>query len=54
MFFGRKIGMNRGEIEHTRFGEMIDMISCLSVYNGGAVEKEKKKTWTFDEVMALR
>lgn len=46
--------MNRAEIDHTRFGEMIDMISCLSVYNGAAVEKEKKKKWSFDEVMALR
>lgn len=46
--------MSKQEIEHTRFGEMVDMISCLSIYQGAAVEKAKKKTWTFDEVMALR
>lgn len=46
--------MSRKEIDITRYGEMIDMISCLSIYNGGAVEKPKKKAWTFEEVMALR
>ncbi|MBQ6734844.1 MAG: hypothetical protein IJR00_08045 [Lachnospiraceae bacterium] len=46
--------MSRKEVEVTRYGEMIDMISCLSIYNGGAQEKEKKKKWTFEEVMALR
>lgn len=38
----------------TPVGEMMDMISCLAVYSGSAEEKEPKKKWTFDEVMALR
>ncbi len=46
--------MSGREIMLTPVGEMMDMISCLAVYNGTAEEKEKKKTWTFDEVMALR
>lgn len=38
----------------TPVGEMMDMISCLAVYNGTAEEKEKKQKMTFDEFMALR
>jgi hypothetical protein len=31
----------------------MDLISCLSIYNGGAEQKIKKK-WSYDEVMALK
>lgn len=37
----------------TRYGEMIDMISCLAIYNG-ADPKRKKRTFSFDEALALR
>ena len=37
----------------TRFGEFLDLIACLAIYNGGAEEKTKK-TWTFSEAMALK
>lgn len=37
----------------TRYGEMLDMIACLAIYNG-AKPKEKQKTWTFDEAMKVR
>ncbi len=37
----------------TRFGEFLDLISCLAIYNGGAEEKETGKR-SFDEMMALR
>lgn len=45
--------MTRAETMNTRFGEMLDMISCLAIYNGGAEEKVKK-TWTFSEAISLR
>jgi hypothetical protein len=32
--------MQRQEILSTRYGEFVDMISCLAVYNGTAKEKE--------------
>lgn len=35
--------MQRQEILTTRYGEMLDLISCLSVYNGQAEEKIKVK-----------
>ena len=43
--------MNRQETLSTRFGEMMDMISCLAIFNGGA--EPGKKKMTFDEVMRL-
>lgn len=46
--------MNRQEILVTRYGEMMDMISCLAIYEGHANPKKKKKEMTFDEVMSLR
>ena len=40
------------EINSLGFGEMIDLINCLSVYRGAA--KYKKHAMTYDEVMKLR
>ena len=37
----------------TRYGEMVDMISCFAIYNG-ADPKKKKRKLSFDEVLALR
>ena len=34
----------------TRYGEMLDMIACLSIYNGGAEEKDRM---SFDEFSEL-
>ena len=36
----------------TRYGEMLDMIACLAIYNG-ATPKKKRKHWTFDEAMKV-
>ena len=37
LFYGRhEFHMTRQEIMMTRYGEMLDLISCLSVYNGSA------------------
>ena len=54
IFYGRKLGMDRQEILITRYGEMLDMITCIAIYNGSLVPKEEKKKLTYDEIMALR
>lgn len=53
IFYGRMLHMSRQETLHTRYGEMLDMISCLAIYNGANPKKRKKK-WKFEEVMDLR
>ena len=52
LFYGRRCGMSTQEIMNTRLGEMTDMISCLSVYEGGA--ELKKPKMTYEEVMRMR
>lgn len=44
--------MTRQEVMSTRMGDMIDMINCLAIYNGGA--KEAPHKMTFDEFFALK
>ena len=47
--------MDRREILITRYGEMMDMIACLSIYEGSAVPKKNKTVYTdFEEAMKLR
>lgn len=46
--------MTRQEALNVRFGEMRDMISCLSIYRGEAIPKKTKKKLTYDEIMRLR
>lgn len=43
--------MSREETLNTRFGEMVDLISCLAVFTGSA---EEKKKLTFDEILQMR
>lgn len=45
--------MTKREISVTRLGEMVDMISCLAVYEGRAKYKAPKRRMSFDEAMAL-
>lgn len=45
--------MSRREIMATRYGEMLDMVSCFAIYNG-AEPKKKKRKLSFDEALALR
>lgn len=45
--------MSKQEILVTPFGEMRDMIACLSIYQGTAKPGAVKK-WTFDEAISLR
>ena len=47
------MGMNRQEVLNSPYGEFVDLISCLSVYNGNAEVVEKKKPKTFDEVINM-
>ncbi len=44
--------MTRQEILNTRYGEFMDLLSCLAVYNGAA--KEKPKKLSFDDALLLR
>jgi len=45
--------MERQEILDTLYGEMMDMIACLSIYEGHAVPKKQRIT-DFDEAMKMR
>ena len=46
--------MDRREILITRYGEMMDMIACLSITEGTAVPKKKSKRITsFDDAISL-
>lgn len=44
--------MSRQEIIVTKYSEMVDMITCLSIYNGSMVPKTTKKIYNFDAAMA--
>lgn len=58
LFYGRQLNMNEQEIMNTTFGEMIDLISCLSIYNGGYDDDDfappKKKITDYEAAMRLR
>ena len=43
--------MSKEEIYWTPIGEMMDMLSCLSVYEGGA--KPKKGKMSFNDFMNI-
>lgn len=51
IFYGLQLGMTRQEVFDVPYGEMVDLINCLAIYNGGAEEKRKL---TFDEILNLR
>ena len=53
IFYGTLLNMGRQEVINSRFGEMEDLISCLSIYNGAAEQVTKKKPQTFDEIMMM-
>lgn len=43
--------MSKEEILCTPIGEMLDMLSCLAIYEGSA--KEKPRKLTMQEILAL-
>lgn len=52
-FYSLQLGMSRLEIFDLPYGRTMDLIACLSIFNGGAEQKVKKKL-TYDEAMGLR
>ena len=46
--------MSRREILATRYGEMLDMIACLSIDRGDMVPKRKPRPMDFDTFLSLR
>lgn len=46
--------MKKEEILATPWGEMQDMISCIGIYEGNAVQKSAPKKMSFDEAIAMR
>lgn len=46
--------MDRREILITRYGEMMDMLACMSIYEGSAEPKKQKKKLSFEEITRLR
>ena len=54
VFYGHEMNMSRDETMNTRYGEMLDLINCKAIYNGGAEQKIRKRNLTFDEIISLR
>ena len=48
LFYGRVLNMSRQEILITPYSEMIDMITCLSIYNGTMSPDTTKTVYDFD------
>lgn len=46
--------MSKEEIYCTPIGEMMDMLSCLAIFEGGAKEKLPKKKMSMQEFLALK
>lgn len=45
--------MSKEEILCTPIGEMLDMLSCLAIYEGGAKEKAPKRKLKMEEFLKL-
>lgn len=54
LFYGRRLGMCKREVLITKYGEMMDMIACLAIFNGAAKPKKRKPKLTYMQVMQLR
>ena len=46
--------MQKEEILDLRYGEMMDMINCMAIYNGGAKQKAKRRRLNYDDAINLR
>ena len=46
--------MSKAEILATGVGEMLDMIACMAIHEGGAKPKKKPKKWNYDDAINLR
>ena len=46
--------MDEQEVMSMRYGSMLDMISCFSIYRGSAKQITKKKKLTYEEIIRLK
>ena len=46
--------MSKQEILNTCYSEMLDMVSCLAIYNGADPKKKNRVLTDFDAAMQLR
>ena len=46
--------MGKGEIMHTRLGEMLEMIDCHAIIANGAKPKNAPAPMSFEDAMKLR
>lgn len=46
--------MQKTEIMDLKYGEMMDMINCMTIYNGGAKQKAKRRRLSYDDAISLR
>lgn len=51
-FYGLKLGMSREEIDVARYGEIVDLIACMAIFNGAA--EQKKSIKDYQSAIALR
>lgn len=54
LFYGRYLGMQKQEILNTRYSEMLDMVSCLAIFNGANPKQKNRVITDFDAAMQLR
>jgi len=54
LFYGHKMGFCTEEIESMRYGQMLSLLNCMSIYEGMADPKKTKRHMSFDEVTKLR
>jgi len=48
------LNMDEQEIMSMRYGSMLDMISCFSIYRGAAQQKAKTKKLTYEEIIRMK
>lgn len=53
LFYGRMLHMSRQEIITTDYSEMVDMVTCLSIYNGVLEPSTTRTIYNFDDAMMV-
>ena len=46
--------MSEQEVMSMRYGSMLDMISCFSIYRGSAKQITKTKKLTYEDIIRLK
>lgn len=52
LFYGHQLHMSRRETINTTFGELLDMVSCLAIYNGA--DPDDRHELTLEEILTMR